>query len=166
MSLYWPPLDDDFFEELHGLVTTPYICGSCTKPTCSCAGGSRTRACLLPGEQEWAERKVGKKLPMAAPYLYEVQGDCTYLECGRCCADNLKPWDCLAYPLCPIWDEQTSQWLPSYARNCSYPTQIPISWIREVWTGWQLIAREVEPSWLVWYSSIPDFYETDLLQIK
>jgi hypothetical protein len=110
------------------------------------------------------EQKVGRKLPMVAPYLYEVCGDCTYLDGINCVAEQLKPWDCLAYPLCPFWDVKRKKLIPSFARNCSYPTDIPRDWLSQVWTGWQMIEMFVQEDWLEWYTSIPD-YDVQYLSI-
>lgn len=160
------PLSDGFFDYLHSGLKTPFICRDCTKPICSCSGGSRTRAVLLPGEEDWMFRRFGIRLPMVDEYLYGMCGDCTYLTSEKqCLAKHEKPFDCHAFPLCPEFDFGSNRWLPRYASNCSYPTKIPLAWIREVWTGWELIAEAVEVEWLRYYNSIPDF-DQQLLQIK
>lgn len=158
-------LSAEFFDDLHSGLKTPFVCNSCTQFLCSCSGGSKTRAVLLPGEEEWMLKKFGVKLPIVAPYLFEVAGDCSYLDsCKNCIAQHEKPFDCQAFPLCPEFDFETNQWLPRYASNCSYPKKVPIDWIREIWNGWNFIAKHVDPEWLRYYNTIPDFDER-LIQI-
>lgn len=164
--MYFKPLSDGFFDYLHSGLKTSFICESCVNPICSCSGGSRTRAVLLPGEENWMFRRFGVELPMVGEYLYGMCGDCTYLTKEKqCLAKHEKPFDCHAFPLCPEFDFKANRWMPRYASNCSYPAKIPIEWIREVWIGWELIAEAVEIDWLRYYNSIPDFDER-LLQIK
>lgn len=163
------PLPDSFFAALHTYYQEPFICDSCTKPTCSCSGGSRARAVLLPGEGDWIEKKLGKKLNYVDENknLFQIEGDCVYLENKQCQAKLLKPWECWAYPLCPFWDSVLAQWVPNFARNCSYPTEVPRPWLASVWAGWQYISTKVPWAWMAWYSSIPDYDTTtsNLLQI-
>lgn len=159
-------LSDDFFDDLHSGLKTPFVCNSCTQFLCSCSGGSKTRAVLLPGEEEWMLKKFKVKLPIVAPYLFEVCGDCTFLDEKKSCIGKFeKPFDCHSFPLCPIWDDATDQFIPRMSDNCSYPAPIPDSWYKEIWLAWQKIQSCVDRNWCRFYETIPN-YDQRLLQIK